>query len=553
MRTRAVICAGAALLASAAARLALGGAGPAPGGIRFEDRSPASGLAFVLRNAASPQKHQIETMAGGVAVLDYDNDGRPDLYFANGARQPDLLKSGPEYHNRLYRNTPGGVFEDVTEKAGVRGEGYSMGVASADYDNDGWCDLLVAGVNRNILFRNRGDGSFQDATARAGLEQPPGQPQWAIGAAWLDYDRDGFLDLFLARYVKWDPAREPYCGNPGVRTYCHPKFYQALPNQLFRNNGDGTFRDVSGPSGIARHAGKGMGVAVADYDQDGAPDIFVANDTVPNFLFRNQGDGTFREAALEAGVAYNDDGRALSSMGVDFRDVDNDGREDLFVTALASETYPLYRNLGKGLFADVTFPSKLGAATLPLSGWSNGIFDFDNDGWKDLFAANGDVQDNTELFSSRKSRLANSVFRNRGDGSFEMSLAGSPALHRGAAFGDFDGDGRVDVIVTRIADRPLLLRNVSPGANHWLGVRLRGRRSNRYGLGAKLTLVTASGRRQWNHATTSVGYASASDRAVHFGLGRDRRVQWLEIRWPSGAVQKLADVAADRYLEVSEP
>jgi hypothetical protein len=489
-------------------------------------------------------------MTGGVAVLDYDRDGLPDLYFVNGARQPQLEKVDLSFWNRLFRNKGKFVFEDVTERAGVRGAGFSMGAAAADYDNDGFPDLFVAGVHRNILYRNRGDGTFEDVTRRAGIRDAP----WSIAAGFFDYDNDGRLDLFVVNYVKWDPSKEPFCGDPygSYRTYCHPKQYEGLPNQLYHNNGDGTFADVSAVSGIAAHTGKGMGVAFADFDLDGRMDVFVANDTVPNFLFHSQGGGRFREVALEAGVAFNDDGQAVSGMGVDFRDFDNDGAPDLFITALAYETFPLFRNLGKRLFADITYRSRVGAASLPWSGWGNGIYDLNNDGWKDLFVAGGDVQDNTEVYSSRRSRLENLLLWNTGQGTFRVESVGKPALHRGAAFADLDADGQVDVVVSRIQDRPALLRNRSGAANHWIALRLIGTASNRDGIGAHLRLETAAGT-QWNHLTTSVGYASSSEQAVHFGLGPESRVKLLEIRWPSGRVQRLEQVAADRYLEVREP
>jgi hypothetical protein len=517
---------------------------------QFEDRTPASGISFVLHNSATPEKHQIETMVGGVAILDYDNDGYPDIFFTNGARQPSLEKARPGDCNRLYRNRGDWTFEDVTEKAGVCGEGFSIGVAAGDFDNDGYTDIYVAGVNRNILYRNRGDGTFEDVTAKAGVGN---RGRWAVAAGWFDYDNDGRLDLFVVNYVKWDPAKEPFCGDPrgAYRTYCHPRFYEGLPNILYRNNGDGTFTDISVSSGIARHAGKGMGLAFGDYDGDGRIDVFVANDTVPDFLFHNNGDGTFRETAFPAGVAMNDDGHALSSMGVDLRDIDNDGRPDLFITALANETFPYYRNLGKGLFTDVTYQSRVGSATLALSGWGAGIFDFDNDGRKDLFAACGDVQDNTELFSSRKSRQPNLLLLNRGDGTFAPDAIGPPAMHRGAAFADFDRDGRVDVVITRIGDRPLLLRNTMGSGRHWIGLKLEGVRSNHDAIGARVHIVTASGE-QWNHVTTSVGYASSSQREVHFGLGKDDSVKLIEILWPSGALQRIENSAADRYLTVKE-
>ena len=527
----------------AAALLALGAAlsfAVAPDPITFENITKRSAIDFVLRNAATPEKHQIETMAGGVALFDYDGDGLLDIFLTNGAPQPSLLKDNPAWWNRLYRNRGHGVFEDVTATAGVRGEGFSMGPAAADYDNDGHPDLFVAGVGRNILYRNRGDGTFEDVTAKAGIHAEP----WSVSAGWFDYDGDGRLDLFVVNYVAWDPKKEPVCADPrtGERFHCHPDNYTGLPNTLYHNNGDGTFTDVSAASGIGRYVGKGMAVAFADYDGDGRMDVMVTNDTQPNFLFHNEGGGRFTEVGLLAGIAYNDDGRALSSMGVDFRDVDNDGRPDLFITALTHETYPLYRNLGRGLFADATYRSRIGAATVATTGWSAGIYDFNNDGRKDLFAANGGL--NAE-------RNPNIALAQRPGGVYDAFAIGPPALHRGAAFGDFDNDGRVDVVVARIGEKPLLLRNTSARQNHWLGLRLIGRASNRDAIGAQVHLRTASGE-QWNHVTTAVGYASSSDVRVHFGLGADTKAT-VEIRWPAGAMQRLTDVQENRYLTVREP
>jgi hypothetical protein len=520
----------------------------------FHDLVPQSGIAFVLENSATARKHQIETMVGGVALLDYDSDGRLDIFFTNGARQPSLEKEEPRYSNRLYRNLGQWRFEDVTARAGLAGQGYSIGAAAADFDNDGHTDLFVASVNRNLLYRNKGDGTFQEVTAKAGLRSPNTQP-WSVAAAWFDYDNDGWLDLFIVNYVKWDPATEPFCGDiqAGLRTYCHPKYYQGLPNRLFRNRGDGTFEDVSGQTGIARHTGKGMGVAFADFDGDGWLDVFVANDTTPNFLFRNLANGTFQEMAMASGTGLNDDGRALSSMGVDFRDVDNDGKPDLFVTALANETFPLFRNLGGALFSDVTYPARIGRATLAYSGWGNGIFDFDNDGRKDLFAANGDVNDNTEQFSSRKSRQSNLLLWNRGREGFVAQPISAPGMHRGAAFGDLDGDGRMDAVVTRIGEKPLLLNNRAGRGNHWIGFRLRGTNSNRDAIGAQVLITTPSGLSQVNHVTTSVGYASSSQTAIHFGVGREKRISLAEIRWPGGKIQRLENLTANRYWDVTEP
>lgn len=503
--------------------------------------APSGSFVHRLINAETPEKHQIETMPGGVAVLDFDGDGWEDLFFANGAPQPSLRKRIPEDCNRLYRNQGDGSFAPATEGSGLCGSGYDMAAAAADFDNDGRTDLFVAGVRSSALYRNEGKGRFVPVDI-------PRIEGWAIGGGWFDFDNDGDLDLFIVRYVHWDPNTEPFCGDAtlGERTYCHPQFYQGLSNVLLRNDGAGKFSDISGPSGIGAHIGKGMAVVFGDYDGDGWLDAFVTNDTVPNFLFRNRGNGTFEEIADRAGVAYNDDGRALSSMGADFRDVDNDGRDDLFVTALHNETFPLYRNGPKGVFEDRTYPSLIGKATMPFSGWSCGAFDFDNDGWKDLFVAGGDVQTNTEKFSSRASKQTNLLLRNLGDGKFAPQSIGEPAWHRGAAFADFDHDGSIDVVTTRLNDTPVL-RKGGKQQGHWLQLRLRGTSSNRDGIGALVRIGT-----QTNRATTAVGYASSSSRVVHFGLGKAVVATSVQIQWPSGKTQALLDVKADRIVDVNE-
>lgn len=528
---------------------------------RFVDIAESAGVTFRLEHSPSAAKHQIETMPGGVAVLDYDRDGLMDIYFTNGAESPSLRRAGPAYWNRLYRNLGDGTFADVTERAGVRGDGYMMGAAAADFDNDGFTDLFVAGVGRNILYRNNGDGTFRDVTARAGLAavHPTYGPMWSIHGAWLDYDRDGWLDLFVVNYCDWNPDREPYCGErrPGYRTYCHPNRYAPLPNQLFRNNHDGTFRDVSEQSGIARHVGKGMGAAVADIDEDGAPDLFVANDTEPSFLFRNRGDGTFEEVAAAWGVAVNQFGAPVSSMGADLRDVDNDGRVDLFVTDLSNEGFLLFRHAGTR-YDDVSDASGVTLATLPYSGWSNPVADYNNDGWKDLFSANGHVIDNIELMQSRTYRQGNALLLNRGDGTFRDVSADvgpdltRPAAHRGAAAADFDNDGRLDLVVTALGERAKLLRNVSTSAGRWIMLRLVGRASNRDGLGTVVRATLDDGRVLVNHATTSVGFASSSDPRVHFGLGRTARVERLELAWPSGARQTIEWPELNTVLTIEE-
>jgi hypothetical protein len=530
---------------------------PPAGTIAFEDIAARSRVRFTLRNSETAEKHQIETMPGGVAVFDYNNDGHPDIYFVNGGTVPGLQKSGPEFRNALYRNNGDGTFKDVTDAAGLAGTGYNMGVAVADFDNDGNEDLFVTGVNHVTLYHNRGNGTFEDVTARAGLEDK----SWSIAAGWFDYDNDGLLDLFIVNYVKWDPAKERFCGDRerNIRSYCHPEFYQGLPNILYHNNGNGTFTDVSVASGVAGSVGKGMGVAFADYDHDGKIDVFVANDSVPNFLFHNEGRGKFREAGMEAGVALNDNGKAVSSMGVDFRDYDNDGREDLLITALEGETFPLFRNLGKGLFEDATHSAKTAAATVASSGWSDAMIDFDNDGFKDLFVAAGDVQNNAEATSARHTEQRNMILVNQGGANFADVSAAVGAdfqqqgQHRGAAFGDFDGDGRVDMVVTRLNRPAELFRNVSPPTNHWLALRLTGKRSNRDGIGARIHVISAAGLEQWDRVTTSVGYACSSDRVAHFGLGESPVARLIEIEWPSGTRQVLKNVDGDREFSVTEP
>ncbi len=499
-------------------------------------------------------------MTGGVAALDFDNDGCIDLFFVNGAALPSLRKIGPEFHNRLYRNNCDLTFTDVTEKAGIAGEGYSMGVATADYDNDGFPDIYVAGVNRNFLYRNRGDGTFEDVTEKARLTaiHPKLGKIWSMSPLWLDYDNDGHLDLFAANYLTWDPRSEPRCGTPEHGLYCHPDNYRGLPNQLFRNNGDGTFTDVTEASGIGEHIGKGMGAAMADFDGDGFPDIYVANDSMRAFLFRNTGKGRFEEIGIEAAVAFRDDGASIAGMGVDFRDIDNDGHPDLIVTGMLNDTYLYFRNTGKNLFfEDRGIASGLAAATRQLTGWGAGIYDFDNDGWKDLFFANAHFPQ-LGRYVGTDAELPNKLFRNTGDGRFADVSAGAgqgfevKSHFRGAAFADFDNDGRVDVVVTALNAPTRLFHNVTPGVAGWLAVCLEGTKSNRDGIGAALRLTLSGGRTLANHVTTTVGYASSSEPAVRFGLGAAKPVK-LEIRWPSGTRQTIDAPAANQLHRVKEP
>jgi len=527
----------------------------------FVDVTGRSGVEF--HNHASPtsQKYLIETMVGGVAAFDYDNDGWLDLYFVNGAALDDPMpagkspsKSDPRYWNRLYRNTGRGTFLDVTEKAGVRGQGYGMGAAAADYNNDGYTDLYVTNYGPNILYRNNGDGTFSDVTASAGVAGAG----WSSSAGFIDYDRDGWLDLIVTRYLEWDFASNPWCGAKQNRGYCHPQEFKLITHLVFRNNRDGTFTDVSKQCGIGSVPGYGLGIAFNDYDRDGWPDVFIANDNVPQQLFRNRRDGTFEEAALKAGLAYDEDAQTFSGMGTDFADYNNDGWPDVFVGALANERYAIFRNV-KGSFLDVTGPSGVGLFSAPHSGWGLKFVDYDNDGWKDLFIAQGHVMDTIELSDpSTRYREPVALLRNR-NGRFEdvSASSGEPfrvaRAARGVAFGDLDNDGFVDVVVNTLNGPAALLRNTGGNGNHWLMVNTVGTASNRAGIGAVVRLITESGLEQHGFVSTAGSYQSASDKRLHFGLGKDSAVKRLEIVWPSGRVQALENVAADQILTVREP
>lgn len=521
-----------------------------PSAIRFRNVAAASGLDFVVENNPTERKHLIETMAGGVAVFDYDGDGLTDIFFTNGAETPSLVKSSPKYRNRLYRNLGGMKFEEVTGKAGLAGEGYSTAAAAADYDNDGDIDLFAGGVRQNVLYRNRGDGTFEDVTSKAGIHSG----RWSEGAAWLDYDNDGRLDFFVVDYLQWKPEFDLYCGDPvgKVRAYCHPRFFEGWPNTLYRNRGDGSFEDVSGKTGIAAHIGKGMSVAIADYDLDGFIDIFVTNDKLPNFLFHNTGKGTFEEVGLTAGGALQDSGMEVSAMGADFRDYDNDGYPDIVFAALAGERFPMFHNERDGTFRDATYSSGIGPLSHKRSGWSIGIYDLDNDGWKDIFTTNSHVNDTVRFFEASEYKLPNSVFAGNGDGTFRDASAesgvgaGTPQAHRGCGFADFNNDGRIDVVTVSLGGPAELWENTTPGGNTWLALRLIGSKSNRDGIGARIRIGNQS-----NHMTPSAGYISSSHGPVHFGLGKAQRVD-VEIRWPSGVVQRLQDVPANQALTVRE-
>ena len=455
-------------------------AGPLPSPIHFEPKQ----IPFRLENDPTPAKNIPETMPGGVAVFDYNGDGRPDIFFTNGADIASLKKESPKYSNRLFRNDGSGVFTDVTTAAGLRGAGYDMGVAVGDYDNDGHPDLFVAGLHRNTLYHNNGDGTFTDVTAKAGLSRsndPQYGPLWAITAVWVDVNNDGRLDLFVVNYMQWTYSAQPLCSFRGVADYCSPKFYKGQPNQLFLNKGDGTFEDVSQAWGIRDHVGKGMGVGMADYDLDGRPDLFVTNDNLYNSLFHNLGD-KFEEVAFDAGVALQEDGNFISGMGLDFRDFNNDGRPDIAFVALNNETFPLYENTGKGAFRDITTESGMRTASMPMAGFGAALYDFDNDGWKDLFVSRGHVE-SLPLPGTAIDQY-NTVFHNQGAAGKWRALTeeaglnqAPPARHRGCAFGDFDGDGRVDAVVTALSTDAEIWMNRSEKSGHWLDIALRARKA----------------------------------------------------------------------------
>ncbi|HUX44706.1 MAG TPA: CRTAC1 family protein [Terracidiphilus sp.] len=527
---------------------------PSPSPIHFEEKA----LPFRLDSNESPARNAPETMAGGVAVFDYNGDGKPDIFFANGADLSTLKKSSPKYNNMLLRNNGDGTFTDVTAKAGLLGHGFDVGVAVGDYDNDGHPDIFVAGVHGNTLYHNNGDGTFTDVTKKAGLDKwndPEFGPLWAVTAAWVDVNNDGLLDLFVVNYMQWTYSDKPMCVIQDIPEYCHPRFYKGTPEQVFLNNGDGTFTDVSKQWGLRDHVGKGMGAGIADYDLDGKPDIFVTNDSEYNFLFHNLGN-KFEEVAFQTNAALSGDGEFISGMGLDFRDFNNDGYPDIAYVALNKQTFPLLQNSTKGDFVEVTGSSGMSMESMEMGGFGAGLYDFDNDGWKDLFVTRGHVSATHPPGAAV--RQPNTVFRNLGASGKWQTLTeeagfipATAARHRGCAFGDFDGDGRIDIVATSMDHNAELWMNRSPHSGHWLEIALRGVKSNRDGMGARIQVVTAAGS-QYNHQTSSVCYASSSLGPVPFGLGQESVAQKVVITWPSGTVQTLTNVKADQILHVAE-
>jgi enediyne biosynthesis protein E4 len=510
------------------------------------------GLNFTLENSPTPQKYLIETMPGGVALFDFNNDGLLDIFLVNGGRLNSSMttpesfdRKNPKYWNRLYRQNRDGSFTDVTEQAGLADAGdanYGMGVAVGDYDNDGFADLYVTSYGTNILYHNNGDGTFTDVTAKTGVAAGG----WSTSAGFLDYDNDGKLDLFVTRYMEWDTRHSKTCGGEW-HTYCPPEEFPATTSVLYRNNGDGTFEDVSQKSGISARKGRGLGVALADYDGDGFTDVFVANDGMQQFLFHNNRNGTFSERALESGAGLSEDGRRLSGMGVVFQDYDNDGRPDIIVTELPREIYGVYHNEG-GLFTYRSLETGLGVLSSGSSGWGLGLEDFDNDGWKDLFVAQGHVLDNVEQIDPSLHYRELPLLAMNHNGRFERTDSGaqSAVAARGAAFGDINNDGWVDAATTVLGSRPQVYLN-QKGSQHWLVVTLRGTRSNRDGFGAR---IEVNG--QTRFATSSGSYLSATDKRLHFGLGSAENAK-VEVFWPSGIHQTVKLTRPDQFLDVREP
>jgi enediyne biosynthesis protein E4 len=527
---------------------------------KFVDISAASGIQFQYQSSHTKKKYLLETMGPGVALFDYDNDGRLDIFVVNGAPLTDPMakgaipqKAGPAYWNRLYHQKADGTFEDVTEKAGLQGAGYGMGVAVGDYDNDGFEDLYVTAYGGNRLYHNSGDGTFTDVTEKAGVAGGG----WSTSAIWVDLDSDGLLDLVVLRYLQWD-FDDIWCGEhkEGYRAYCHPDYFKPIAPLVYHNDGNGHFTEISVKVGINK-PGKGLGAALADFDRDGKVDLIVANDSMLEFLYHNKGDGTFDEIGLLSQVAADGDGRTFAGMGVDAADYNNDGKPDLVITDLANQRYALYRNDGDGLFTYATITSGLGQATMTHSGWGVRFFDFDNDGWKDLLIAQGHDLDTVEITSPNLHyREPMLLLRNTGTSFVDVSADSGTVFQqawvaRGLAIGDIDNDGRIDAVVTTNDGGLHILHNETLTANHWITLKLVGQKNNRDAIGAEVRLKTSAGV-QIATVTTGGSYLSSSDKRIHFGLGADTGIASVEIHWPSGLVQQVNVPAVDKIFTVVE-
>ena len=521
----------------------------------FTDIAAKSKFTYRSNNNYTGRKYFPQPICGGVGILDYDQDGKMDIFFTNGAKFPELKKVDSSYYNCLLHNRGDGTFEDVTRKAGLAGEdlGYSFGVAVGDYDNDGYPDLFICNAGHNSLYHNNRDGTFTNVTQASGIGGKPPNTL-SMGAAWFDYDNDGLLDLIVSNYTVWTPETDIRCGRDNIDSYCNPRRYVSVSDRLYHNLGNGKFADVTEQSGIGKELGKGMGIGIADFNQDGWLDVFVANDTERNFLFLNQGNGTFKEVGLQYGVAYNEDGRTVSAMGSDVKDYDNDGWVDIFYNNLIGQIWALFRNQQGRAFHYASNPSQIARLSESMAGWSAGFIDYNNDGWKDLYSANGDIDN---LLPN--ARQHDTMFENVNGKTFQdvsQEMGGDflfQGFQRGSAFADLNNDGFEDIVVTSLNERPRILMNSADNGNHWLLLDLRGTVSARDAIGASVKVTTPSGRTLYNHVSVSVGFLSSSDRRVHFGLGSETSADSIEIHWPRGAVQTLKNVAADRILQVEEP
>jgi hypothetical protein len=520
---------------------------------QFIDIARAAGLVFHHTNGASAHKFLVETMGSGGVFVDVDSDGWIDVFLVDGGSYADPAVARRARH-RLFRNRGGGTFEDITERSGIRHREYGMGACAGDVDGDGHPDLYITNDGPNILYRNRGDGTFVDVTATARVADP----RWSTGCAFSDLDRDGDLDVWVTNYLATDRTRSPFCGDARARFYCHPLQFDPLPNTVYRNDGGGVFTDVSVSSGVAASRGNGMGVTIADADEDGWPDVFVANDSLPNFLFRNEKGLRFSESALAAGVAVTTDGKARAGMGIDTGDYDLDGRLDVVITNLDFEMHTLHRGLDRGLFANATIESNIGYPTLPFVGFGVAFFDYDNDTRPDVAIANGHVLDNAPQFrpgSTYEQRRL--LFRNMTGRRFaEVGRTAGPAfavetVGRGLATGDIDNDGDLDLLVTNNGRPAALLRNDGGNRSHALVVRLRGTKKNPEAIGARIRL-TANGRTQMRDIKAGSSYLSQNDLRAHFGLGEAEGAERIEVQWPSGHRETLRNVAAGQVITIRE-